>query len=209
RVPAGEGERTVRHPPADGPPGVENVRSLVLLVRHAGHSLLLTGDLEGDGLEQVLGLPGVPVDVMQAPHHGSAAAQPARLAAWARPRVVVACQGPPRAPSPLGGRVPYLSTWQDGAVTVVSRPDGLTGERLVGKGGLALPAPGGFCFGGRGRPPRAEQVFFAPPRSARGPYKKSRRDAEQPGGAVAVGGGQEAAVGAKPQPVARPRKPPH
>jgi competence protein ComEC len=37
------------HPPAVGPEGNENARSLVLLVRHLGHTVLLTGDLEGPG----------------------------------------------------------------------------------------------------------------------------------------------------------------
>jgi hypothetical protein len=36
----------------------------VLLVRHAGHALLLTGDLEGPGLGRVLGLPEAHVDVL-------------------------------------------------------------------------------------------------------------------------------------------------
>jgi competence protein ComEC len=54
----------VLHPPAAGPDGNENARSLVLLVRHAGHTLLLTGDVEGPGLDMVLAAPPVPVDVL-------------------------------------------------------------------------------------------------------------------------------------------------
>jgi hypothetical protein len=54
----------VLHPPAEGPDGNENVRSLVLRVRHAGHTLLLTGDIEGPGLERVLGLSPEHVDVL-------------------------------------------------------------------------------------------------------------------------------------------------
>jgi competence protein ComEC len=61
---AGDVTFEVLHPPPDGPPGVENVRSLVLLVRHAGHSILLTGDLEGAGLERVLAMPPRTVDVI-------------------------------------------------------------------------------------------------------------------------------------------------
>ncbi len=49
---------------AEGPDGVENVRSLVLLVRHAGRSVLLTGDLEKAGLDRVLGLPPPDVDLL-------------------------------------------------------------------------------------------------------------------------------------------------
>jgi hypothetical protein len=80
--------------------------------------------------------------VLQAPHHGSRASNTPELAAWARPRVVVSCEGPP-----LGGvrsREPYsadgscfLGTWPHGAVTVRSRRTGLvvetfwTGERFA------------------------------------------------------------------------------
>src|SRR5205085_596901 len=44
----------VLHPPAQRLEGNENARSLVLLIRHGGHSILLTGDLEKAGLERVL-----------------------------------------------------------------------------------------------------------------------------------------------------------
>ena len=63
---AGDLSLEVLHPPAVGPEGNENARSLVLEVRHAGHTLLLTGDLEGPGLERVLGLPPHRVDVLMA-----------------------------------------------------------------------------------------------------------------------------------------------
>jgi competence protein ComEC len=142
RLEAGTVAMLVLHPPAAGPEGEENVRSLVLLVRHAGHSLLLTGDLEGLGLERVLALPPVPVDVLMAPHHGSRTANQPELAAWARPKLVVSCEGPPRgptrAPEPYtaaGAR--FLGTWPHGAVTVRSHVSGLvvetfqTGERFV------------------------------------------------------------------------------
>jgi competence protein ComEC len=72
RLSAGEVVLEVLHPPAAGPDGNENARSLVLLVRHAGHALLLTGDLEGAGLQRVVGeLAPRRVEVMMAPHHGS------------------------------------------------------------------------------------------------------------------------------------------
>jgi competence protein ComEC len=136
RFHAGEVELDVLHPPAEGPDGVENVRSLVLLVRHAGHTVLLTGDLEGPGLAAVLARPVPPIDVMMAPHHGSKAANVPALAEWARPRVTVACQGPPAgfgpAVDPYEGRAgPFLGTWPHGAVTVVSRGDSLTVETFV------------------------------------------------------------------------------
>src|SRR5262249_50212002 len=72
RLTAGDVALEVLHPPAVGPAGNENARSLVLQVRHAGHSILLTGDLEGEGLRRVLSeLPPRHIDVLMAPHHGS------------------------------------------------------------------------------------------------------------------------------------------
>jgi competence protein ComEC len=132
----------VLHPPSVGPDGNENTRSLVLLVHHAGHSLLLTGDLEGAGLERVLGQSAPKVDVLMAPHHGSRVSNTPRLAAWAHPGAVVSCEGPPRGGlrhsepyTALGAR--FLGTWPHGAVTIHSHSTGLvletyqTGERLV------------------------------------------------------------------------------
>ncbi len=139
---AGEVSMHVLHPPAAGPEGNENTRSLVLEVRHAGHRILLTGDLEGAGMDMVLRTERRRFDVLMAPHHGSPRANPASFAEWARPRVVVSCQGPPRAAgSPLeiyrtvGAEV--VPTWMHGAVTVRSHASGLvvetfvTGKRLV------------------------------------------------------------------------------
>jgi competence protein ComEC len=128
----------VLHPPATGPEGNENTRSLVLLIRHLGHSILLTGDLEGAGQACVLALPAPPLDVLMAPHHGSAAANKADLATWAHPRVVVSCEGPPRGPmrppepySGMGAR--FFGTWPHGALTLRSHTSGLILETYVSK----------------------------------------------------------------------------
>jgi competence protein ComEC len=131
-----------------GPPGKENHRSMVLLVRHGRHAVLLTGDLEGPGLQRVLGLPLERVDVLMAPHHGSRAGGPVELAnrealaARTRPRVVVSCQGlprwSPRHKDPYGGEgVEFLATWPHGAITVRSGQTSLvvetfqTGKRIM------------------------------------------------------------------------------
>jgi competence protein ComEC len=133
RLEAGEVQFEVLHPPAVGPEGNENARSLVLLVRHAGHTLLLTGDLEGPGLARVLTLPAVHADALMAPHHGSRFANTPELARWARPNVVISCEGRPngpvRPPEPytaLGAT--FLGTWPHGAVTVRSHVSGLIVE---------------------------------------------------------------------------------
>jgi competence protein ComEC len=64
RLTAGTVELRVLHPPAVGPPGNENSRSLVLEVRHAEYVFLLTGDLEAEGTTYVLDQPRRRVDVL-------------------------------------------------------------------------------------------------------------------------------------------------
>ncbi len=134
RLMVGDVALEVLHPPAVGPAGNENARSLVLHVRHAGHSILLTGDLEGEGLRRVLGeLPPRRVDVLMAPHHGSHLTNTSELAQWARPRVVVSCQGRPGPPKTVRQRyrqvgAHLLDTYQHGAVIIRSRVGGLVVE---------------------------------------------------------------------------------
>ncbi|HUR52649.1 MAG TPA: MBL fold metallo-hydrolase, partial [Gemmataceae bacterium] len=143
RFSAGTVTLDVLHPPEVGPAGNENVRSMVLLLRHGGHTVLLTGDLEGEGQEMVRAAPIPPVDVMLAPHHGAVGANAARLdppkppapglmATWARPRLVVSSQksGPTNhlAESYSAVGVVVWDTPTTGAVTIRSHATGLTAE---------------------------------------------------------------------------------
>jgi len=136
RLTAGKVAITVLHPPAVGPEGKENARSMVLLVKHAGHSILLTGDLEDTGLERVLSLPPVSADVFMAPHHGSLASNTPALANWAKPKFVVSCQRKPKGPqvepyTKQGAH--FLGTWPHGAVTIRSSPGKLIVETFKTK----------------------------------------------------------------------------
>jgi len=113
----------VLHPPPMGPSGKENARSLVLLVKYAGWSLLLTGDLEEAGLTRVLAMPAPRIDVLMAPHHGSDKSNVPALATWAKPKVAISCQAAPLNPrrsvkmyESLG--IPFLGTWPHGMVTI-------------------------------------------------------------------------------------------
>lgn len=126
RLTAGVVEMEVLHPPAIGPEGNENARSLVLRIQHEGRSLLLTGDLEGPGLELLLAQPLPRVDVLMAPHHGGTRANTGELAERLRPALVISSQGPPQWPTRTpqvyeerGAR--FLGTWPHGAITVRSR----------------------------------------------------------------------------------------
>jgi competence protein ComEC len=125
-------EMDVIHPPAQGPEGKENFRSLVLVVRHAGHAIMLTGDLEGPGLARVVGFPLPQVDVLMAPHHGSRSGGSSELvnrtdlALRTHPWIIVSCQGlplsSPTKPNPyLASGAMYLGTWPNGAITFRSR----------------------------------------------------------------------------------------
>jgi competence protein ComEC len=83
----------VLHPPPQGVPGSDNAHSLVLALEHQGRRVLLTGDLESPGLDEVLSDPPWPCDVLLAPHHGSAQSNPPGMALWSTPRWVVVSGG--------------------------------------------------------------------------------------------------------------------
>ncbi|MCS6977400.1 MAG: DNA internalization-related competence protein ComEC/Rec2 [Gemmatales bacterium] len=133
---AGETEIEVLHPPASGPQGPENARSMVLLVRYRGRSLLLTGDLEQEGLERVLSMAPRRVEVLIAPHHGSPSANTERLAEWANPRLVVVSDGQERGhrPDPYSPRGAVVwRTSREGAVTVRLTSRGIQAETFATK----------------------------------------------------------------------------
>ena len=129
---AGDADFEVLHPPAVGPLGIENERSMVLVVRHAGHTVLLTGDIEKAGAAMVLGKPGQAVDVLQAPHHGSRAAYNPQWNAWAHAGFVVSSRGDLYTntirEADLGPNAVLWETEVQGAITLRSHRTGLTAE---------------------------------------------------------------------------------
>lgn len=127
--------RVVQPPASAGHAGTDNARSLVLAVEHHGRRMLLTGDLEAEGLIRLLDEAPWPCDVLLAPHHGSRRSNMPALAAWCRPRWVVVSGSLPTAEAcgelaatyaPLGARV--LHTGQVGAVTVALEAEGVRVE---------------------------------------------------------------------------------
>jgi competence protein ComEC len=94
---------SVWQPAADERFPRDNANSLVVMVEYAGRKILLTGDLERDGLAALLQRPRSPVDVLVAPHHGSKAANPPELAAWTNPGVVIASNSDRQVRSRLSG----------------------------------------------------------------------------------------------------------
>jgi competence protein ComEC len=69
--------------------GSDNANSLVLAIEHAGRRILLTGDLETPGLDDVIAESALDCDVILAPHHGSSRSNPPGFAAWSTPDWVV------------------------------------------------------------------------------------------------------------------------
>jgi competence protein ComEC len=131
---------TIQHPPPDWyPRASDNARSLVLDVAHAGHHLLLTGDLEQLGLTELIARPrpDPPPDVMLAPHHGGKTANPPALYRWADPRCVVVSQrtvpaGTNDALSPLELRgIPVRRTWHDGAIRLLWGANGIVARGFL------------------------------------------------------------------------------
>ena len=111
----------VLHPSVRSRSKLDNANSLVLSVEYAGRTILLTGDLEADGLSDLLRQPRRQIDLMLSPHHGSLRANPVELARWGEPKWVVVSGGrsdPARKLDAVygpGGRV--LHTRENGAVT--------------------------------------------------------------------------------------------
>lgn len=79
----------VLHPPAKEWAGSDNSKSIVLEINYAGRRLLLPGDLEPPGLNDVLAEFPLDCDVVMAPHHGSDHSNPNGFAAWSTPEFVV------------------------------------------------------------------------------------------------------------------------
>ena len=79
----------VLHPPRKGVFGSDNANSLVLRLEYAGRRVLLTGDLEPPGLEDVLAEEPLDCDAVLAPHHGSRRSDPTGFSLWSTPEHVV------------------------------------------------------------------------------------------------------------------------
>jgi competence protein ComEC len=106
-----------------------NANSLVIRFTLAGRTLLLMGDVEREGLVDLMAREAGKIDVLQSPHHGSRTANTPEFVRWADPTVVVACTGlvPGRTEeleSLYGESVRLLTTEDNGAVTVEMTREG-------------------------------------------------------------------------------------
>jgi competence protein ComEC len=80
---------SVLHPPARGIIGTDNANSVTLGVEYCGKKMLLPGDLESPGLDDLMAEEPYDCDVLMAPHHGSRRSDPPGFAAWCTPEWVV------------------------------------------------------------------------------------------------------------------------
>lgn len=127
--PLGDGIRCrVLHPAANEMLSPDNANSIVLLIEYAGRRILLTGDLERDGLVRLLRSPPEQVDLLLSPHHGSLGANTTDLARWARPRWLLVSADRRANLATLqerfGPDTTVLSTASHGAITFEIRADG-------------------------------------------------------------------------------------
>ncbi len=128
-LPLGDGIRCrVLHPTANEMLSPDNANSIVLLIEYAGRRILLTGDLERDGLNRLLHTPPQQADILVSPHHGSLGANTTDLARWARPNwlIVSADRRANLAAlrSRFGPDTTVLSTAEHGAITFEIHADG-------------------------------------------------------------------------------------
>jgi competence protein ComEC len=79
----------VLHPPRRGVLGSDNANSLTLRADYTGRTILLTGDLEPPGMDDLLAGEPIACDVALAPHHGSSRSGQDEFLAWCRPEWVV------------------------------------------------------------------------------------------------------------------------
>jgi competence protein ComEC len=138
----------VLHPPKHGVIGSDNANSVVVGAEYARRRLLLPGDLESPGLNDLIAEEPYDCDILLAPHHGSRRSDPPGFAAWSRPEWVVVSNGGNDDIGPVvrtytraGGRV--LATSQSGTIEFNIRPGGdLWPKTWLSTGVLADAKPG-------------------------------------------------------------------
>ncbi len=119
---------TVLHPAIDFASATDNANSLILCLEYAGRRIVLTGDLERDGLYRLLRSERLDTDLLLSPHHGSLKANPPDLARWATPEWLIAsCRDDAvreRLAANFGPETQILTTARHGAIRCRIRSDG-------------------------------------------------------------------------------------
>ncbi|TXT33228.1 MAG: competence protein ComEC, partial [Planctomycetota bacterium] len=131
----------VLHPTANEMLSPDNANSIVLSIEYAGRSILLTGDLEREGLTRFLHSPPQKCDVLLSPHHGSLGANTTDLARWARPNWLIVSADRRASLATLRSRfgpdTTVLSTADRGAITFEIHADGRLACETFRSGSIA------------------------------------------------------------------------
>lgn len=125
----------------------DNSASIVASLEHRGIRLLMTGDVEKVGLQQLVNGPAEGTDILIAPHHGSRTSNTPEVARWADARLVISSQG--FRPNPETAMQVYtregtevLRTDEDGTVSCQWTSEGvLVRTYHTGKHFLLRPRP--------------------------------------------------------------------
>ncbi len=107
-----------------------NETSTVLRLTYAGHSILLTGDIEDCAQRAVLEQGDLAADVLVLPHHGGVESSSKAFIAAVGARVLVRSSHEPRAETlnglyEIAGKTPIFNTADVGAVEIVIDKDGV------------------------------------------------------------------------------------
>ncbi len=118
--------------------GSDNAESLVIEIAAGGFRLLLTGDLEGDGLRRFVdryasGPDAVSFDILTAPHHGGLASNPAWFYEALRPRLVLSSQARNRFGQATGLQA-HIDEYCPGAMLYATSTDGAIRLRWIPQG---------------------------------------------------------------------------
>ena len=116
-------------PPREGIRGNDNANSIVWMVEYGGRRILLPGDIEEEGLVQLLARNPVEIEVLMAAHHGSANSLPAKFIQWASPQYIVISCGRARVSESMkrnfsDSKKAVFRTDRDGAVQFRFRKEG-------------------------------------------------------------------------------------
>ena len=148
----------VLHPPPRGIFGSDNANSIVLEIEFSGRRILLPGDLETTGLDDVLAEAPLDCDVVMAPHHGSPRSNPGGFAAWSSPEWVVISGGHGKDVEPVKNAysqagATVLHTAESGARAGFDRSSRIARAQLARRGLVmartrTMAAPEGVLPGG-------------------------------------------------------------
>lgn len=104
----------------------DNSQSLTIAVEYAGRRILLTGDIERGGIDELISRPPMKCDVVMSPHHGAKVSNTPRLYDWCSPNFVIvsaATAEPPHLQF-IKQFSELLSTANSGAITIEIHQDG-------------------------------------------------------------------------------------